>query len=114
MSRESNYEVDEFAQIAYGVKMSEELTHKLIRIEKKNQPSIFEMGIDLNIFNNDMNTVLDWRTEFREYLENPNKRVPHKTKAQNQNFVILEGELYKKGLDGLLLKCLSFLTTWKL
>ena len=39
--RESNWEVDEIAQIAYGVKMGEELTHKLIMIEKKNQPSIF-------------------------------------------------------------------------
>ena len=38
MLRESNYEVDEHAQIAYGVKMGEELTYKLIMIEKKNHP----------------------------------------------------------------------------
>ena len=30
-------------------------------------------------------------------------------KAQSQNFVLMEGELYRKGLDGLLLKFLSFL-----
>ena len=54
--------------------MGEELTHKLIMVEKKNHPSIFERGINLNIFNNDMNMVGDWRTEFREYLENPNLR----------------------------------------
>ena len=29
-------------------------------------------------------------------------------KAQLQNFVLIEGELYRKGLDGLLLRCLSF------
>ena len=80
--RESNWEVDELAQIAYGVKMGEELTHKLIMIEKKNHPSIFDRGINLDIFNNDMNIDGDWRVEFREYLENPNKRVPHRTKAQ--------------------------------
>ena len=40
-------------------------------------------------------------------MENPNKRVPHITKARAQNFVLLEGELYIKGFDGLLLKCLS-------
>ena len=51
-----------------------------------------------------MNIAGDWRIEFREYLENPNKRVAHITKAQAQNFVLLEGELYIKGLDGLLLK----------
>ena len=59
-------------------------------IEKKNHPSIFERGIVLNIFNNDMNIAGDWREEFKEYLENPNKRVPHKTKAQAHNSVILE------------------------
>ena len=54
--------VDELAQTAFGVKMGEELTHKLIMIEKKNHPSIFERGIDLDMFNNDMNIVGDWRT----------------------------------------------------
>ena len=29
-------------------------------------------------------------------------------KAQSQNFVLMEGELYRKELDGLLLRCLSF------
>ena len=41
-------------------------------------------------------------------MENTNKRVPHKMKAQNQNFVLQQGELYRKGFDGLLLKFLSF------
>ena len=70
--KESNWEADELAQIASNVKMGEELTYKLIMIEKKNHPSIFERGIDLDIFNNDMNIVGDWRTRFRENLENPN------------------------------------------
>ena len=48
--RESNLEADELAQIASGVKIGEELTHKLIMLEKKNHPSIFERRIDLNIF----------------------------------------------------------------
>ena len=88
--------------------MGEELTHKLVMIEKKNHLSIFERGIDLNIFNNDMNIAGDWRKKIIEYLENPNKKVPHRTKAQAHNFVLLEGELYRKGFDGLLLKFLSF------
>ena len=41
-------------------------------------------------------------------MENPNKKVPYRTKAQDRNFVLLEGELYIKWFDGLLLKCLSF------
>ena len=49
--RESNWEVDELAQVALGVKMSEELTHKLIVIGKKNHPSIYERGIRLEVIN---------------------------------------------------------------
>ena len=66
--------------------MGEELTHKLIMLEKKNHPSIFERGINMDIFNNDMNIAGDWITKFREYLENSNKRIPHRTKAQAHNF----------------------------
>ena len=53
--RESNREADS------TVKMGEELTHKLTMIEKKNHPSIFERGIDLDIFKNDMNIAGDSR-----------------------------------------------------
>ena len=59
MPRESNWEANELAQIASGVKMGEELTHKLIMIEKKNHPSIFERGMDLDILTNDMNIARD-------------------------------------------------------
>ena len=36
-------------------------------------------------------------------------QVPYRVKAQSQNFVLMERELYKNGPDGLLLRCLSFL-----
>ena len=42
MPRESNWEVNELAQVASSVSMSEEMTHKLIMIGKKNHPSIYE------------------------------------------------------------------------
>ena len=41
--------------------MSEELTHKLIVIEKKNHFSIYERGIRLEVVNIDANVVGDWR-----------------------------------------------------
>ena len=59
VSRELNWEVDEPAQIASGVKRGEELTHKLVAIEKKNHPLIFEMEVNVYISNNDMNIVRD-------------------------------------------------------
>ena len=45
------WEADELAQVALYVKMSEELTHKLIVIGKKNHPSIYERGIKLEVIN---------------------------------------------------------------
>ena len=59
MPRESNRDADEIAQIASGVNMGEELTHKLIVIEKKYHPSIFERRITLVIFNNELSIVVD-------------------------------------------------------
>ena len=43
--RESNWEADELSQVASGLRMSEELTHKLIFMQKKAHPSIYERGL---------------------------------------------------------------------
>ena len=83
MPREYNWEADELAQVASGVKMSEKLTHKLIVIGKKNHPSIYERGIGLEVVNTDANVVGDWRIKIIEYLEDPNRQVPHRVKAQS-------------------------------
>ena len=81
--RESNWEVDKLVQVASRVKMSKELTHKLIVIGKKNHPSIYERGIRLEVVSTDANVVRDWRIKIREYLEDPNMQVPHRVKAQS-------------------------------
>ena len=84
------------------------MTHNLIVIGKKNHPLIYERGIRLEVISTDANVVGDWRIKIIEYLEDPNRQVPHRVKAQSQNFVLLERELCRKGLDRLLLRCLSF------
>ena len=63
--------------------MSEELTHKLIVIGKNNHPSIYERGIKLEVINTNANVAGDWRIKIMEYLEDPNKQVPHMVKAQS-------------------------------
>ena len=75
--------MDKLAQVAPGVKMSEELTHKLIVIEKKNYPSIYERGIKLEVINTYTNVAGDWRIKIKEYLEDPNRQVPDRVKAQS-------------------------------
>ena len=93
--------------------MGEELTHKLIIIGKNNHLSIFERGIDIDIFNNYMNIAGDWRTEFKEYLENPNNRVPHKMKTEAHNFFLLVGAI-EKDFMGYYSSAYLSQTTWKL
>ena len=63
--------------------MSEELTHKLIVIGKKNHPLIYERGIRLEVINTYANVTGDWRIKIREYLENPYRQVSHRVKAQS-------------------------------
>ena len=58
MPRESNWEADEVAQVALGVKMSEELTQKLIVIGKKNHPLICERRIRLEVVSTDTNVAI--------------------------------------------------------
>ena len=77
-------------------------------IGKKNHPSIYERGIILEVVGTDANVARDWRIKIKEYLEDPNRSIPHRLKAQSQNFVLLEEELYRKGPDVLLLICISF------
>ena len=59
MPRESNWEADELGRVASCVKMSEELTHKLVVIGKNNHPSIYERGIRLEVVNTNANVVGD-------------------------------------------------------
>ena len=106
--RESNWEADELSQVASGLRMSEELTHKLIFVQKKAYPSIHERGLQFESFNNDLNVAGDWHTDIKSYLENPVKKVPFKVKAQSLNYVLIENELFRKTFDGLLLRCPSF------
>ena len=56
---ESNWEADELSQVVSGLRMSEELTHKLIFVQKKVHPSIHKRGLQFESFNNDLNVAGD-------------------------------------------------------
>ena len=49
----------------------------------------------------------DWRKEIVEYLENPSKKVSRKIRFQATKYVLLEGELYYRTIDGVLLRYLD-------
>jgi ribonuclease HI len=49
----------------------------------------------------------DWRTPLVRYLENPGHIVDRKVQRQALKYVMLDNTLYRRTIDGLLLKCLG-------
>jgi hypothetical protein len=49
----------------------------------------------------------DWRKEIADYLENSSRKVSRKLRYKAIKFVLLDGRLYYKSLDGVLLQCLG-------
>ena len=49
----------------------------------------------------------DWRKEIVDYLEDPSKKVSRRIRFQATKYVLLEGELYYRTIDGVLLRCLD-------
>jgi hypothetical protein len=49
----------------------------------------------------------DWRSAIRECIQDPNKVKDRKVRRQALRYTLLEGELYRQMIDGVLLKCLD-------
>jgi hypothetical protein len=49
----------------------------------------------------------DWRKEIVDYLENPSRKVSRKLRYKAIKFVLLDGHLFYKSLDGVFLQCLG-------
>ena len=49
----------------------------------------------------------DWRKEIVEYLKDPSKKINRKIRFQAIKYVLLEGDLYYRTIDGVLLKCID-------
>ncbi|XP_073289309.1 uncharacterized protein [Primulina huaijiensis] len=88
--------------------MSHELTHRLVLIQKINHPSIQQRGIQVDALNLDINLAGDWRDYIKQVLESLGRDIPHGLKVRALYYVLVEGDLYMKGLDGLLLRCIGF------
>ncbi|XP_073270596.1 uncharacterized protein [Primulina huaijiensis] len=106
--RQEIWEAEELAQVASRLKMSPELTHRLVLIQKRNHPSIQQRGIQVDTLNLDINLAGDWRDDIKQVLESTGRDIPHGLKIRALNCVLVKGDLYMKGLDGLLLRCIGF------
>ena len=99
MFREQNKEANDLAQIVSGYKLSKQNFEALIIVKEKLQDEIEILNINLMV-NHDQSKPLT------NYLQNANLFVDRKTKYKVVNYVILGYELYKRSMNGLLLKCL--------
>ncbi|XP_073064109.1 uncharacterized protein [Primulina eburnea] len=106
--RQDNWEANELAQIASGLRMSPEPTHKILLVQKRNNPSIYQRGIQVDTFDIDVEFVGGWKEEIKDALRNPEQMLHYGLKMRILHYVLMEDELYRKGDDGLLLRCLGF------
>jgi hypothetical protein len=49
----------------------------------------------------------DWRTPLLRYLDNPGHIVDRKVRRQALKYIMLDNDLYRQTIYGLLLKCLG-------
>jgi ribonuclease HI len=87
--RENNEEANRLAQSASGYRENQEVIAN----------DVYAFGSDL--------AEDDWRKEIADYLENPSRKVSRKLRYKAIKFVLLDGRLYYKSLDGVLLQCLG-------
>jgi hypothetical protein len=87
--REHNEEANRLAQSASGYRENQEV-----------------FANDVYFFGSDL-AEDDWREEIVDYLENPSRKVSRKLRYKAIKFVLLDGCLYYKSLDGVLLQCLG-------
>jgi ribonuclease HI len=87
--RQNNEEASMLAQSASGYRENQEVFAN----------DVYSFGSDL--------AEDDWRKETVDYLENPSQKVSRKLRYKAIKFVLLDGHLYYKSLDGVLLQCLG-------
>lgn len=110
ISRGDNFRANDLAQQASGYHVSR---GKLFVIEKpmhKNVPVYMaeQQGSSSDVLEtSNMAEFNDWRKPLLSYLENPSKSVDRKIRRQALKYTLLDGELYRRTVEGLLLKCLS-------
>ncbi|XP_059669178.1 uncharacterized protein LOC132314320 [Cornus florida] len=109
--RGQNKEANSMAQAASGIRVPAGIEDQLIKITRRSLPSVELRNTMLfDTWTIDVEDLADddWRIPFIMFLRNPNIKADRSIKRKAINFVLLDGDLYRKGLeDGLLLQCIS-------
>lgn len=107
--RVENAEANVFAQIASGYKLPRKKLKELIGVKRKFIPGFDEemkrVEPKVMVINNLSDS--DWRKPIVGYLQDPSIPVDRKIRYRALNYVIINDELFKKGANEVLLRCLS-------
>ncbi|KAL1294443.1 hypothetical protein AAHE18_19G142600 [Arachis hypogaea] len=93
---------NELAQIASRYRVGPETLRKLSGIHQILVPANEREVLCMDEWEDS-----DWRKPIALYLKDSNVAIDRKIKLRVMNFVLLADELYKKGIDGSLLRCLN-------
>ncbi|XP_059635256.1 uncharacterized protein LOC132277412 [Cornus florida] len=108
--RGQNKEANSMAQAASGIRVPTGIEDQLIKITRRSLPSAELRNTMFDTWTIDVEDLADddWRIPFIMFLRNPNIKADRSIKRKAINFVLLDRDLYRKGLeDGLLLQCIS-------
>ncbi|XP_043699984.1 uncharacterized protein LOC122650653 [Telopea speciosissima] len=103
--RLKNQAVNGLVQAVSGIGLPEGSLERTIVIKRQTRSSILE-GSQL-VVNYIEDTQPDWRTPITQYLSSPEPEFNRKIRDRAIGYELIGGDLYKKGKDDLLLKCVS-------
>ncbi|XP_043714691.1 uncharacterized protein LOC122663049 [Telopea speciosissima] len=103
--RSRNQAVNGLAQAASDIGLPEDSMERTIIIRRQTRSSVAESGqVEVNHVED---TQPDWRTPIVQYLSKPGPEFDRRILDRATGYVLIREDLYKKGKDDLLLKCVS-------
>ncbi|OMO89495.1 Retrotransposon gag protein [Corchorus capsularis] len=104
--RHGNETANLAAQLASGTSFLDDIWRKVINIQRRSMPSIFTRDNVLEVYNI-IHRLDDWCQPFLDYLRQPSIRVSRRIRTLAVHYTILADELYRRDLDGSLMRCLG-------
>ncbi|KAM2457941.1 hypothetical protein ACFX1W_006795 [Malus domestica] len=85
--RESNTIANEMAQLPAGLQIQERRFEIKVEVQKKNLPSIFDRGFNLDVITKEPK-IEDWRSLIIQYSEDPSFPTSKKNRQQATRYVL--------------------------